>query len=165
MPESWNLASQMSIVIQLANIGPLVVTLMDLKCNRYLKLEPLVSQTVRYHRGDLYFSDLRPVSDWSNITATVMFLLGSSPKRKIYSILYFIFCFFRRRLYLIRNGYPTRPCFPGFRLRTAVISNVKFHLFHLCQGFKLVSFKVIFLVKDYQDLYQLLSDSFKVSVM
>ena len=43
MPESWNLASQMSIVIQLANIGPLVVTLMDLKCNRYLKLEPLVS--------------------------------------------------------------------------------------------------------------------------
>ena len=47
MPESWNLASQMSIVIQLANIGPLVVTLMDLKCNRYLKLEPLV----RRHRG------------------------------------------------------------------------------------------------------------------
>ena len=43
MPESWNLASQMSIVIQLANIGPLVVTLMDLKCNRFLKLEPLVS--------------------------------------------------------------------------------------------------------------------------
>jgi len=42
MPESWNLASQMSIVIQLANIGPLVVTLMDLKCNRYLKLEPLI---------------------------------------------------------------------------------------------------------------------------
>ena len=63
MPESWNLASQMSIVIQLANIGPLVVTLMDLKCNRYLKLEPLVSlegggskfdrQTIGYHRGKL----------------------------------------------------------------------------------------------------------------
>ena len=44
-------------------------------------------------------------------------------------------------------------------------SNKKFHLFHLCRGFKLVSFKVIFLVKDCPDLFQLLLDLFKVLEM
>ena len=112
MPESWNLASQMSIVIQLANIGPLVVTLMDLKCNRYLKLEPLVSpggQQLWYHRTNLKYSDICPVGHRSHFTATFMFLLGSSPQWKINPILYFIFCHFRCRLYLIRNGWTAQP--------------------------------------------------------
>ena len=46
-----------------------------------------------------------------------------------------------------------------------ISSNKKFLLFHLCPGFKLVSFKVIFLVKDCPDLFQLLLDSFKVLEM
>ena len=118
MPESWNLASQMSIVIQLANIGPLVVTLMDLKCNRYLKLEPLVSGTKRVEnilvlpwtaRGKIKYLDICPVGDWSHFTTTVMLLLGSPSQRKINSIFYFIFCYFGCRLYLIRNGWTAEP--------------------------------------------------------
>merc|ERR1712110_422299 len=36
MPEGWNLASQMSILIQCANVGPLIVTLMDIYCRSRL---------------------------------------------------------------------------------------------------------------------------------
>lgn len=43
MPEGWSLASQLSIIIQLANIGPLIVTLMDLYCRQRLNLKALVS--------------------------------------------------------------------------------------------------------------------------
>ncbi|CAG5077395.1 Oidioi.mRNA.OKI2018_I69.PAR.g8701.t1.cds [Oikopleura dioica] len=42
MPESWNLASHMSIIIQCANIGPLVITLLDMYCPSRLKLKPLI---------------------------------------------------------------------------------------------------------------------------
>ena len=99
-----------------------------------------------------------------------MFLLGPSPQRKINSILYFIFCYFRCRLYLIRDGCASQletkltgqPGSFGFGVTS---SNEKFHLFHLCRGFKLVSFKVISLVKDCPDLFQLLLDLFKVLEM
>lgn len=42
MPESWNLASHMSIIIQAANIGPLVITVLDVYCRNRLKLKPLI---------------------------------------------------------------------------------------------------------------------------
>merc|ERR1712227_1201539 len=42
MPGGWSLASQLSIIIQLANIGPLIVTLMDLYCRQRLNLKALI---------------------------------------------------------------------------------------------------------------------------
>ena len=54
---------------------------------------------------------------------------------------------------------------PGWFGFGVTSSNEKFHLFHLCRGFKLVSFKVISLVKDCPDLFQLLLDLFKVLEM
>lgn len=42
LPESWNLASIMSVVIQLANIVPLGVTLLNHCCPRYLHLSGLI---------------------------------------------------------------------------------------------------------------------------
>ena len=60
---------------------------------------------------------------------------------------------------------PNWPDYPSWFGLREISSNEKFHLFHLCRDFKLVSFKVIFLAKDYPDLFQLLLDSFKVSEM
>ena len=57
------------------------------------------------------------------------------------------------------------PKFMAFESSTVILSNEKFHLFHLCRDFKLVSFKVISLAKDSLVLFRLLSDSFKASVM
>lgn len=42
LPESWNLASHMSIIIQCANIGPLIITISDIYCRNRLKLKPLI---------------------------------------------------------------------------------------------------------------------------
>ena len=42
LPEGWSLASYMSVVIQLANIIPLGVTLLNHFCPRYLHLSALI---------------------------------------------------------------------------------------------------------------------------
>lgn len=42
LPESWNLASQMSILLQCANIGPLIVTLMDVYCQKKMNIRALI---------------------------------------------------------------------------------------------------------------------------
>ena len=57
------------------------------------------------------------------------------------------------------------PKFMAFESSAVILSYEKFHLFHLCRDFKLVSFKVISLAKDSLVLFRLLSDSFKASVM